>query len=248
MNKILIDKEIKSNSADVKIGKNKITFLVPGDYEIEYVNDGDYEIKFVINDDVNILESSFDKNLKVNNHYIINKGKLMVTKFYNNHCVDETINIDLCSSESKVDYKFANICRENENYVMNINHLVPGTDSNINNKSVALPNSKLKFVVNGNVDKKAIKSILNQNTRIVTMGECDTKISPNMFIDLDDVSAKHGSVIGTFKEDDIFYLMSKGISYNDTLKLLIKGYLLSNMLAGHEIRKKIIDIIDGYWR
>ena len=162
--------------------------------------------------------------------------------------MDETIDIDLCSSESKVDYKFANICRESENYVMNINHLVPCTESNINNKSVALPNSKLKFVVNSNVDKKAVKSVLNQNTRIVTMGECDTKISPNMFIDLDDVSAKHGSVIGTFKEDDIFYLMSKGISYNDTLKLLIKGYLLSNMLAGHEIRKKIIDIIDGYWR
>ena len=80
------------------------------------------------------------------------------------------------------------------------------------------------------------------------MGDCNTSVSPNMFIDLDDVEAKHGSVIGSFKEDQIFYLMSKGISYNDSLKLLIKGYLLGNFLGDTELRFKIMDIIDTYWR
>ena len=103
-------------------------------------------------------------------------------------------------------------------------------------------------MINSNVPKRSNGSVLEQNTRIVTMGDSDAKICPNMFIDLDDVSAKHGSVIGTFKDDDIFYLMSKGISYRDTLKLLIKGFLLSNSVENHEIRKKIIDIIDLYWR
>ena len=69
-----------------------------------------------------------------------------------------------------------------------------------------------------------------------------------MFIDLDDVIAKHGSVIGTFKEDQVFYLMSKGISYNDTVKLLIKGYLLSKIRVNVDIRMKIMNIIDRYWR
>ena len=63
------------------------------------------------------------------------------------------------------------------------------------------------------------------------MGECDTKISPNMFIDLDDVIAKHGSAIGTFKDDQVFYLMSKGINYNDALKLLIKGLQLVLLIS-----------------
>ena len=80
------------------------------------------------------------------------------------------------------------------------------------------------------------------------MGECDASISPNMFIDLDDVEAKHGSVIGAFKEDQVFYLMSKGISYNDTLKLLIKGYIMSNMEVDSDLRLRIMDIIDTYWR
>ena len=80
------------------------------------------------------------------------------------------------------------------------------------------------------------------------MGECDTSISPNMFIDLDDVEARHGSIIGSFKEDSIFYLMSKGISYSDTLKLLIKGYLLGKFNGDVDLRFRIINVIDTYWR
>ena len=122
------------------------------------------------------------------------------------------------------------------------------TFSNINNRSVALKNSSLDFIINSKVVEKANKSILNQNTRIVTMDECDAKISPNMFIDIDDVEAKHGSIIGSFKEDYIFYLMSKGISYSDALKLLIKGYLLLNIGGYFDLRQKIMEIINMYWR
>ncbi len=248
MNKIIIDKKIVSNSNDIKIDENVITFLKNGDYEIEYIASGEYNLSFVINGDINILESSFDKELNINNRYIINKGKLNVTKFYDNKVVKEVINIDLCNKGASVNYKFANICKTEENYIININHNDEKTVSDINNKSVALVNSSLKFVINSNVLEKANGSILNQTTRIVTMGECDTSISPNMFIPIDDVEARHGSVVGTFKDDQIFYLMSKGISYKDTLKLLVKGYLLSNMLLYHEIRKKIIDLVDTYWR
>lgn len=248
MNKILIGKKIISDSNNVSINGNKISFLVDDSYEIEYTDSGKYNLTFVVDSNVSILEYSFDKNLEIDNKYIVNKGNLLITKFYNNYNVNEKIDIDLCSPEATVDYKFSNICRENENYEINVNHKANKTVSNIINKSVALKNSKLHFIINSNVLEKSIKSILNQTTRIVTMDECDTSISPNMFIPIDDVEAKHGSIIGTFKNDDIFYLMSKGISYNDTLKLLIKGYILSNMIINHEIRKRIMDIIDTYWR
>ena len=42
--------------------------------------------------------------------------------------------------------------------------------------------------------------------------------------------------------------MSKGISYNEALKLLIKGYLFSNIDVLGDIKKKIMDIINVYWR
>ena len=122
------------------------------------------------------------------------------------------------------------------------------TISNIINKSVTLKGSNVNFIVNSNVDEKAIKSVLDQNTRVVTMGDSEAKICPNMYIPIDDVIAKHGSIIGTFKDDQIFYLMSKGISYNDSLKLLIKGYLFSDIVVPLELRIRMMKIIDTYWR
>ena len=197
---------------------------------------------------VKLIETSYDNILDVKNKYIVNNGELNVYKFYNNKSVNELIDIDLCNELCKCNYHFANICKEEERYTININHKCKNTYSNIVNRSIAIMNSMLKFIINSNVKKDCVGSVLDQNTRIVTMGECDASISPNMFIDLDDISAKHGSIIGTFKDEDVFYLMSKGISYNDTLKLLIKGYIMANMEVDVDTRMKIMEIIDMYWR
>ena len=249
MNKILVDNsKISCDDLTVIINKDTIEFKDGGEYILEYVSSGNYNLTFIINNDVKLIETSYDNVLDIDNKYVINNGELKVFKFYNNKSVNEIINIDLCNEQVKVDYHFANICKEEEKYILNINHKCKNTFSNIQNRSIAFKNSILKFIINSNVLKDCIKSVLDQNTRIVTMGECDASISPNMFIDLDDISAKHGSVIGSFKEDDIFYLMSKGISYSDAIKLLIKGYILANMEVDAETRMKILQIIDVYWR
>lgn len=250
MNKILVSRDkIISKNDKVKIDGNTIKLLDSGIYSLEY-NDIE-DINLCINIDngikVTLFESSFLGNIRVNNKYIINDGELKVNKFYNNDSVLEEINIDLCSKGSKIDYRFSNICKNNESYLININHNNVSTVSNINNKSIAMDGSKLNFVINSIVKREYEKSILDQNTRIVTLGESDSSISPNMFIDCDDVEARHGSIIGTFKDDMVFYLMSRGIEYNDAIKLLIKGYLFSNIDVDNDLREKIFNVIDMYW-
>lgn len=238
MNKIIVDREI-----------NVIDILESGEYEIEYVNFDKIDCVININNcDVVLYEDSFGNDIIVNNIYNVNNGSLEINKFYSNKSVKEEIVINLNEENDKVRYNFSNICMGEESYIININHKNKLTESIISNKSLALKNSKIDFIINSSVIKDCNGSKLDQNTRIVTLDKCDTSVSPNMFIDLDDVEAKHGSVIGTFKEEQIFYLMSKGINYNDSLKLLIKGYLLGNMKVTVDVRKRIIDLIDMYWR
>ena len=43
-------------------------------------------------------------------------------------------------------------------------------------------------------------------------------------------------------------MMSRGISYNDSIKLYIKGLLLMNSKYDYDIRSKIFNVIDMYWR
>ena len=249
MNKILLSHGIVSCEVDsVEILDNVINIASSGEYLVEYIDSGNYDIVFNINGNVKIIESSFDNILNNNIKYNVLDGELTVIKFYNNFKVSELVDVDLCSLGSKFNYYFSNITRENEKYTININHKNKNTSSVISNKSIALKNSFLKFLINSNVGNDCNGSLLDQSTRIVTMGECDASISPNMFVDLDDVIAKHGSIIGSFKEEQIFYLMSKGIGYNDTLKLLIRGYLFSNLGQNNYFKDKIESIIDMYWR
>ena len=251
MNKIIVKNNIVNNYQDdtIKIEDNIIKIEKDSDYEIEYIDCDKVELIInIINSRVNIMESSFDNTLEIDNIYNINNGGVKINKIYTNEGLKEKIVVNLNKEKDYIYYNFSSITKGIEEYIMDINHNSKNTLSNISNKLVALKNSKINFTINSNVYKECNGSILEQNTRIVTMDKCDTKIQPNMFIDLDDVEARHGSVIGTFKDDQIFYLMSKGISYNDTLKLLIKGYLLGNVMVNFDVRKKIIDIIDLYWR
>lgn len=251
MNRIIVNRNRIDNYKDdeIEINNNKIWFYKDNKYEMEYIDCDDVRLEFMIdNVKIEILDYSSDNYLKIKNIYNIDNGSLRIDKFYNNKMVDEEIDFNLMQDGDRVDYNFATISLGEENYIINVNHNNKNTISNIDNRSVALKNSKINYTINSRVLKDCVKSMLDQNTRIITLDECEAKISPNMFIDLDDVIAKHGSVIGTFKEDQVFYLMSKGISYNDTVKLLIKGYLLSKIRVNVDIRMKIMDIIDRYWR
>lgn len=251
MNRIIVNRNRIDNYKDdeIEINNNKIWFYKDNKYEFEYIDCDDVRLEFMIdNAKIEILDYSSDNYLKIKNIYNIDNGSLRIDKFYNNKQVNEEIDFNLMQDGDRIDYNFATISLGEENYIINVNHNNKNTISNIDNRSVALKNSKINYTINSRVLKDCVKSMLDQNTRIITLDECEAKISPNMFIDLDDVIAKHGSVIGTFKEDQVFYLMSKGISYNDTVKLLIKGYLLSKIRVNVDIRMKIMEIIDRYWR
>ena len=229
---------------------NNIRIKNSGIYSLEYDDVDKIDLNIIVDDYVDgvLFESSFLGDICVSNRYVINKGSLRVNKFYDNDSVREVIDIDLLSDGSRFDYRFSNICKNSEDYVININHKNMFSVSNINNKSIAMDGSKLNFIINSSVGKKDFGSVLNQNTRIVTIGNSDSKISPNMFIDCDDVSAVHGSVIGTFKDEMVFYLMSRGIDYNEAIKLLVKGYLFSNVDVDNVLRERILKVIDKYWR
>ena len=75
------------------------------------------------------------------------------------------------------------------------------------------------------LEKGNTDCIMDQNSRILTLGDVQAKIIPNMFIEEDSVEARHGSIIGSFDEEEVFYLMSRGISREEAILLLIKGFL-----------------------
>ena len=141
----------------------------------------------------------------------------------------EEVTINLNGENSKVLYNFSTLAHTNQTFIININHNNKNTISNVYNHGVVINDSRLYFEVNSVVKKGYTNSMLNQESRIITMGDNYSEIKPNLLIDEYDVNARHAAIIGKFNKEDIFYLMSKGIPYEKANELLIIGFFKNNI-------------------
>lgn len=253
MNRIIVkeDKLLDYNDEYLKIENNNITFLKDNNYILEYLDCHNIKLNINLLDNIkiNLYEKSTFNNIKVNNTYNLNNNSILnISKFYNNYSTLEKIEINLNKENSLINYNFSNICKNNEEYKIIINHNSSNTNSNIKNKIITINDSKLVMDLDSNLKEKRNKCLLNQDTRVIFFNENNVTIKPNMYIDYNDVIAKHSSVIGKFREEEIFYMMSRGIKYNDIIKLLTKGLIVNNLDIIEEEKKQIINIINDIWR
>jgi Fe-S cluster assembly protein SufD len=47
---------------------------------------------------------------------------------------------------------------------------------------------------------------------------------PSLIVKTDDVSASHGGTVGEVDEEIVFYMMTRGISRQDAVRILVEGY------------------------
>lgn len=249
MNKINVvdNKIIPFDNTDVILNNNIITFTNNGDYYLEYITSNNVNITINVEDNVCVQLFEYSNNNDINTNITYNLGKnssLIISKFYYNDNTNEEINIYLNKKNANIKYNFSSINNNDNFYKINIYHLDKSTSSDICNRIISRSNSTNYFDINSYVNNGIKDCYLNQSTKIVTLGNSDNRINPNMFIGEEDTTAIHASTIGNISEEDLFYLMSRGISYKDAVKLIIKGMILSNINPDMDIRKKILDILD----
>ena len=108
-----------------------------------------------------------------------------------------------------------------------INHLVENTKSYQLIKSVLGKNSKSVYQGKIFVDSKAQKTDGYQLSKGILLDETsEFNAKPELEIYADDVKCSHGSASGSLDENSIFYLMSRGLNYQQSKGLLINGFLL----------------------
>ena len=108
-----------------------------------------------------------------------------------------------------------------------INHLVENTKSYQLIKSVLGKNSKSAYQGRIFVNSKAQKTDGYQLSKAILLDETsEFNAKPELEIYADDVKCSHGSASGSLNENSIFYIMSRGINYQQAKELLIDGFLL----------------------
>ena len=127
-----------------------------------------------------------------------------------------------------------------------INHLVENTKSYQLIKSVLGKNSKAAYQGKIFVDSKAQKTDGYQLSKAILLDETsEFNAKPELEIYADDVKCSHGSASGSLNENSIFYLMSRGLNYQQSKELLINGFLLDvvEKITDSEIKNLIKNMI-----
>lgn len=217
-----------------------ITFLKDTNLLIDDNENNEYEfnIKENINVDIFIINRKTYNNIYTYN--LEKNSNLNVLVFNDSESVlDKTI-INLNGEYANANYNLKTIANDKQNYDIYINHNSSKTISNIKNNGVSI-NGEISFNIECKIDNDIKGCEANQSSRIITLKDKKCTIKPNLLISEEDVVANHSALIGTFSDDEIFYLESRGINYNNAIKLLIKGFLY--------IDEEIInEILDKYWR
>ena len=127
-----------------------------------------------------------------------------------------------------------------------INHLTESTKSYQLIKSVLGKNSKSIYQGKIFVNSKAQKTDGYQLSKAILLDETsEFNAKPELEIYADDVKCSHGSASGSLDENSIFYLMSRGLNYQQSKELLINGFMLDviEKITDPEIKNLIKNII-----
>ena len=134
-----------------------------------------------------------------------------------------------------------------------MNHLAPSCKSYQKVKNVL--SSDGKGVYQGKIYVKDIAQKTNAyqlSKALLLSDDSEFSSKPEFEIYADDVKCSHGATSGNVDEDSIYYLMTRGLSRKESVKLLIDGFLneVVDMIKSNSIKKfvksKLESQIHGY--
>lgn len=263
MNKIEVvndevaSKELNENIVYEFVPKNELFDV--NDIKLKIIKDTDLIINYTSTEEnkldifitveenvkFNLKEFREGAKTKVQYKVYLKKNSIMnIDKFYDVDSIKEMNIINLNGENSSYNYNFKTICKDNEKYDIVVYHNASRTNSDIVNNGINIKNGILNFDISSFVPKGKIECNANQSSRIINLTNNTCTIKPNLFIDEYDVIANHSAHIGKFNKEELFYLMSRGITLEDATNLLIKGFLLQNTDQQENIQKTI----EKYWR
>ena len=209
MNKLLVKEGILSinNSLnDLDIKTNTLTLEISGNVCINDINNNtDLDLKIIMSD---------------GSHLLYNRYNESINKF--------NLNIEI-TSNAYVEFNYSLKTLIASDISLNVNIAGNNNISHINFHGITDQNGVIKNVATSKVDAATKDNEVLENLRIVTLNDAENMIVPNLLVRSDSVNAIHNTTISTVDKDYLFYLNSKGINKKDATKLIVDGFLKSNL-------------------
>lgn len=200
------------------------------DWNFLWLNKSDASLK--VNENTKLLKNT---NLKMN-YSELSQGSHEKDSLY-----------EFLGDNSNLEVKGASLVANKLKWNLLALHHAKKTYANLDNHAIVLENANLDIEVTGQIDKGYSGSETHQMTRIMNLAKMENvRVFPKLLIDENDVAASHAATVGKPDVNHIYYLQSRGITKEEALKLLIKGYLLpiTSDIEDETIKEELINEIE----
>lgn len=107
-------------------------------------------------------------------------------------------------------------------------HKAPHTTSDLLIKAVLADRGRLEYDGLIKIDKKALHANAYQRQEnLLLSDEAHVESKPELEIGANEVRCTHGATMGMIDEEQVFYLMSRGLSRADSEEMIVEGFLAS---------------------
>lgn len=165
----------------------------------------------------------FTKHYNVKAHSVLRINTALLNR--GNTTLKEVVSLDEEFAEVHLD--LLNIGSYNDSFVVeqDVLHNAKSTKSTINNSLISNSTSSLKYGVSGRIFKGNEYSSCNQVNKGIILNEFgEIEVVPKLYIDEYNVEASHGAAIGQMDDEQLYYLLSRGLTEMQARSLIISGY------------------------
>jgi len=197
---------------------------------LEYTDFSDLNIELLEGSKLVLKLANFSENSDIKIYGKIRKFAEISIVFadFSRNFTKISSQIDLVEEGAKCDWHLATLSNKKDSKVFDISfkHLVGKTTSIMDNYGVARDDSKIVFSGVSHITEGAKESNAKQNAKIIVFDKNSQGVaSPILKIDENEVQASHGAVVGQLNSDHMFYLMSRGLTYDEARMIITLGYL-----------------------
>ena len=185
------------------------------------------------------IENNLEENARVDYTIVDFGGKTSITNYYSN------------IKENGAKANINTIYLGTENQVFDINYIAElfgeNTETNIEVQGALKDEAKKNF--KGTIDfKKGSKKAKGDENEFCMLlsDKAKSKALPMLLCTEEDVEGNHSSAAGKIEDDKLFYIMSRGLSEKDAMKLIVKTKFnkILETIKDEELKQEIVDEID----
>ncbi|MCL1935048.1 MAG: SufD family Fe-S cluster assembly protein [Defluviitaleaceae bacterium] len=184
-----------------------------------------------------MTEVAADATLEATN-FIINDSNVVFEDF--THLVGKGANANVATVSIATK-------EQKQNLTIRVENLAPFSNGNIVNYGISKDSAHLAFNGIGKIHKGMNGGDNQQETRVLNLSVSSEAIAnPFLLIDEGDITAGHAASIGQLDEEQVYYLMSRGLSKQESEKLIVSGFLtpFANIIKNEVLKDELLNSIE----